>query len=139
MRSTEVLRSTEGKGIRKAGARGRKPKGKGRPERQRRLPVPLGCHPRFVGEMTHVIEWSKLGEVIPANSDLFYYAAETIRILCVPERCRKALDQWRRALPANSDLFYYAADTIRILCVPERCRKTLDQWRRALPANSDFC
>ena len=50
------LRSTEGKGIRKAGARGRKPKGKGRPERQRRLPFPLGCHPRFVGRNDTWIE-----------------------------------------------------------------------------------
>ena len=60
-----------GQGVRKAGARGRKPRGIGEISRLRRIPLSLWVvTPVPWGEMTHVIEWSKLGQVIPANSDL---------------------------------------------------------------------
>ena len=97
---------SRGIGFRKAGDRGRKPKGKGECELCEYPPSTWVVTPVSWGEMTHGIEWSKLGEVMPANFDLSYYAAETIRILCVPKRCRKALDQRRPALPADSDLSY---------------------------------
>ena len=42
-------RSLGGQGIRKAGARGRKPKGIGGMRACEFSPVPLGCHPRSVG------------------------------------------------------------------------------------------
>jgi len=98
------LRSTEGKGIRKAGARGRKPKGKGRPERSDDSLSPWVVTPVSWGEMTHGIEWSKLGEVMPANFNLFEFAY--IRAVCsrYTKHIRRALDQRRPALPANSDL-----------------------------------
>ena len=70
-------RSIGGQGIRKAGARGRKPKGKGRPERSDDSLSPWVVTPDLWGEMTHVIEWSKLGEVMPANFNLFEFAYST--------------------------------------------------------------
>ena len=127
---------SRGIGFRKAGDRGRKPKGKGECELCEYPPSTWVVTPVSWGEMTHGIEWSKLGKVMPANLVLFEFAY--IRTVCsrYTQHIRRALDQRRPALPTNFDLSYYAAETIRILCVPKRCRKALDQRLSALPANS---
>ena len=62
-------RSLGGQGIRKAGARGRKPKGIGGMRACEFPPVPLGCHPRSVGEELHIglngVNWEKSCPQIP--------------------------------------------------------------------------
>ena len=106
---------SEEKGIRKAGAHvclwqtaqfrlrnvcgRRKPKGKGRPEQSDDSLSPWVVTPVSWGEMTHGIEWSKLGKVMPANLVLFEFAY--IRTVCsrYTQHIRRALDQWRPALP----------------------------------------
>ena len=90
-----------GMGFRKAGDRGRKPKGKGECELCEYPPSTWVVTPVSWGEMTHGIEWSKLGEVMPANFDLSYYACENNRLFCISQRIWKALDQRLSALPTG--------------------------------------
>ena len=84
---------SRGIGFRKAGDRGRKPKGKGECELCEYPPSTWVVTPVSWGEMTHRIKWSKLGEVMPANSDLFEFAC--IRKVCsrYTQHIRRALDQ----------------------------------------------
>ena len=95
---------SRGIGFRKAGDRGRKPKGKGECELCEYPPSTWVVTPVSWREMTHRIKWSKLGEVMPANLVLFEYAC--IRKVCsrYTQHIRRALDQRLSALPTNSDL-----------------------------------